>query len=234
VSSPLIQQESIGESESNGDYQVKREIIVNGEGAEEEADEHVDEAASGKTLTYEQLKAIFTAIRVPAISVWFIFTVSIGCFPALIVLLKSSNQCKNNDRFSNDLFVPFFFVMFNLFDLFGRLTAGSTTLIFTTKNIWMASLSRVVFFPLFLLCNIADSKLPVWFENDAFPIIFMIIFAYSNGYIASACMMLGPSAVSVKDAAVAGTIMVFSLTLGLFSGACMSFVVAYISQGSLV
>jgi len=171
-------------------------------------------------------------VRIPAMSVWFVFTVTIGIFPALIVLVESTEHCKSNERFFNDLFTPFFFLLFNLFDLIGRLIAGATGPVFTNRNVWMASLSRLVFFPLFLLCNVSNSKLPVVFANDAWPIIFMILFAITNGYVASTCMMLGPTAVKPKDAAVSGTIMVLSLTLGLFTGACVSFLTVFISQGS--
>jgi equilibrative nucleoside transporter 1/2/3 len=77
-----------------------------------------------------------------------------------------------------------------------------------------------------------DSRLPIVFNNDSLPILFMILFAFSNGYIGSQCMMMGPSMVSVKDAPVAGSIMIFALTAGLLAGACFSFVTIYISQGS--
>lgn len=191
-----------------------------------------DDEELGETLSFAKISEIFSLIRTPALSVWFVFTVTIGIFPSLIVLIESTERCKSNERFYNDLFIPFFFLLFNLFDLAGRLIAGATTPIFNNSNVWMASAARIIFFPLFLLCNVSNSKLPVVFKNDAFPIIFMILFAISNGYVASSCMMLGPTAVKVKDAAVSGTIMVLSLTIGLFTGACVSFLTVFISQGS--
>lgn len=209
-------------------YGIKSEVITDETTGD---DEHADESATGVTLTFEQVKNIWMCISGPSLSVWFIFAVSIGLFPALIVMLESEHKCTSSDRFYNDLFVPFFFVLFNLFDLVGRTVAGSTPLVFTAKNVWIGSISRVVFFPLFMMCNVRDSQLGVWFTSDAFPILFMIIFAFTNGYMASACMMLGPGAVPVKDASIAGTIMVLSLTVGLFTGSCLSFIVAYISVG---
>ena len=123
--------------------------------------------------------------------------------------------------------------MFNLFDLSGRLLAGKY-MICTPKNVWVASALRVVFFPLFLLCNVAGSQLPVVFKSDAFPIIFMILMAISNGYVASMCMMMGPDLASnAKDKNLAGTIMAFCLTFGLLMGASFSFVTVTISQGSV-
>ena len=182
-------------------------------------------------LSYAKLSSIYRQIMIPSLSVWGVFAVTIGIFPSLIVLLESEQKCHNDIRFYNDLYVPFFFLLFNLFDLMGRVSAGAIKPLFTAKNIWIPSMLRIVFFPLFLLCNVSDSLLPVVFKSDAFPIIFMILMAYSNGYIASLSMMIGASAVSPKDAQIAGTIMVFSLTLGLFTGACLSFVTVLISQG---
>jgi hypothetical protein len=190
------------------------------------------ENASG-ALSYAKLSGIYKQIMIPSLSVFFVFSVTIGIFPSLIVLLESEKKCDSSSRFFNDLYVPFFFLLFNLFDLIGRVTAGAIKPLFTPQNIWMAAAVRTVFFFLFLFCNVSDSKLPVLFKSDAFPIIFMILMALSNGYVASLCMMMGASAVPAKDAPIAGTIMVLSLTLGLFMGACLSFIVVLISQGSV-
>ena len=184
-------------------------------------------------LSFKQINDVFKQIRVPSLSVFSVFAVTIGLFPSLIVLLESENKCKNDSRFYNDLYVPFFFLLFNLFDLIGRVTAGAIAPLFTVNTVWIASAARLVFFPLFLFCNIADSQLPVLFKSDAFPILFMILMAFSNGYVASLCMMMGAGSVPPKDAPVAGTIMVFSLTCGLCMGACLSFIVVLISQGSV-
>lgn len=52
---------------------------------------------------------------------------------------------------------------------------------------------RLVFIPLFMLCNVHPrAHLPVVFHHDCFFILFMILFAFSNGYLASLCMCYGP------------------------------------------
>lgn len=54
-------------------------------------------------------------------------------------------------------------------------------------------IARVIFVPLFILCNVQPREyLPVVFANDAWYIVFMIVFAFSNGYLASLCMCFGP------------------------------------------
>lgn len=180
---------------------------------------------------------VFKLVMIPAISVWFAFTVTIAVFPAIIFLVQSTERCSkgnNTNRFYNDLFTPVQFLLFNLFDLIGRLVAGNTTIIFTKNTLWMASFARLVFFPLFLLCNVANSELPYVFQSDLYPILFMILFAISNGYVATSSMIMGAMSVeNPKDASLAGTIMVFCLTFGLFSGASFSFILTYISQGTI-
>ncbi len=62
-------------------------------------------------------------------------------------------------------------------------------------SIWLPILVglRAAFIPLFMLCNVQPrTYLPVLFAHDAWYIIFMIFFSFSNGYLASLCMCFGP------------------------------------------
>jgi equilibrative nucleoside transporter 1/2/3 len=183
--------------------------------------------------TFSHALEVYKKVMIPSLSVFFTFTVTIAIFPALTVLVESTQKCENSNRFFNDLFSPFLFLMFNVFDFLGRIAAGSTRPIFTPKNIWIGSLARIIFWPAFLFLNVSNSQLPILFPSDACPILFMAIMAFTNGYIASNSMMMGASIVPPQDSSLAGTIMVFSLTLGLFGGACFSFLIVYISQGGL-
>lgn len=186
------------------------------------------------TMSWSTIIQVSRKISSAAFSVFFIFTVTIGIFPGLIVFIESTEQCKTSNRFQNDLYVPFLFFIFNLFDFIGRFCAGHFKLILNSSNIMAASLLRSLFFPAFMLCNVSGSQLPKLFYNDACPIIFMMLFAFSNGYIASACMITGPTLVSKAESSLAGTIMIFSLTLGLLVGASVSFLVVLIARGSVV
>ena len=91
----------------------------------------------------------------------------------------------------------------------------------------------MVFIPLFMLCKIENGTLPTLFTSDAWPYIFTALFAVSNGYIANLSMMLGAGLAETFESALAGTIMVFALTSGLFAGACLSFLLVYIATGSV-
>jgi equilibrative nucleoside transporter 1/2/3 len=188
--------------------------------------------SASDAVSFSEIKRIFNLIKTPALSVWFTFVVTIGLFPSITVLIESEDKCSSSSRFSNDLFVPFMFLLFNVFDLVGRLLAQHVKL-FTEKNIWIPVVLRVIYFPLFLLCNVSGSQFKAVFVSDAWPIIFMITFSLSNGYLASLCMMLSPQLVKSTDMQLTGTMMIFFLTVGLFGGAGVSFISLLVSNGEV-
>ncbi|XP_020337582.1 equilibrative nucleoside transporter 1-like isoform X1 [Oncorhynchus kisutch] len=168
--------------------------------------------------------AIFKRIWVMALSVCFVFTITIGTFPAVTVDVRSTVA---DGGAWDKYFIPVScFLLFNVMDWAGRsLTAvcmwpGKNSIILPV----MVGL-RVVFVPLFMLCNVQPRNyLPVPFAHDAWYILFMIFFSFSNGYLASLCMCFGPKKVAQHEAETAGAIMAFFLSLGLALGAALSFV----------
>ena len=82
---------------------------------------------------------------------------------------------------------------------------------------------RLVFIPLFLMCNNNLQAVPDYFEEDGYYIVFMLLFSISNGYLSSLCMMYGPALVEDKDAEKAGKMMASFLGLGLMLGSLWSF-----------
>jgi hypothetical protein len=180
--------------------------------------------------SFSTISRVFRIVLIPALSVFFVFVVSLAIFPSLIVLIVSEKKCTDSGRFYNDLFIPFLFVMFNLFDLIGRISAAYYSACFTPTNVWMGALSRLIFFPLFLLCNISGSNNHVLFKYDIFPISFTILLAFTNGYFSNLSMMFGPSLTNPTDGSLAGTIMIFMLTAGLLAGSLLSFLVVFIAH----
>ncbi|CAB1444278.1 unnamed protein product [Pleuronectes platessa] len=166
---------------------------------------------------------IFKQIWVMALSVCFIFTVTIGTFPAVTVDVKSTVA---NGGGWDMYFIPVScFLLFNTMDWAGR-SLTAVCMWPGKDSLWLPVLVglRVVFIPLFMLCNVQPRYyLPVWFSHDAWYIIFMIFFSFSNGYLASLCMCFGPKKVPQHEAETAGAIMAFFLSLGLALGAAVSF-----------
>ncbi|NXC45336.1 S29A1 protein, partial [Penelope pileata] len=167
--------------------------------------------------------SIFKKLWVMAMSVCLVFTVTIGVFPAITAKVSTSLGVGNKWGL---YFIPVScFLLFNVFDWAGR----SLTALFTWPGKDSCLLPvmvafRVIFIPLFMLCNVQPRNyLPVIFSHDAWYIIFMIFFSISNGYLASLCMCFGPKKVLAHEAETAGAIMAFFLTLGLALGAAISF-----------
>ncbi|XP_008427400.1 equilibrative nucleoside transporter 1-like isoform X1 [Poecilia reticulata] len=180
----------------------------------------MEEESSGGTSVFN----IFKQIWVMALSVCFIFTVTIGIFPAVTADVVSTVANKTWGTY----FIPVScFLLFNVMDWAGR-SLTAVCMWPGKDSIWLPVLCgvRVVFIPLFMLCNVHPRKyLPWWFKHDAYYIVFMILFSFSNGYLASLCMCFGPKKVPQHQAETAGAIMAFFLSLGLALGAAVSFAI---------
>ncbi|XP_009473358.1 PREDICTED: equilibrative nucleoside transporter 1 [Nipponia nippon] len=169
--------------------------------------------------------AIFRKLWVMALSVCFIFTVTIGVFPSITA--KVSTVLGEGNGWGLYFIPVSCFLLFNVFDWTGR----SLTALFTWPGKDSCLLPvmvalRVIFIPLFMLCNMQPRKyLPVVFSHDAWYITFMIFFSVSNGYLASLCMCFGPKKVLAHEAETAGAVMAFFLSLGLALGAAVSFLI---------
>ncbi|KAM6941339.1 equilibrative nucleoside transporter 1-like isoform 1-T3 [Lycodopsis pacificus] len=166
---------------------------------------------------------IFQKIWRLALLVCFTFTVTIGTFPAITADTKSTLADGGSWE---QFFVPVScFLLFNLCDWAGRsLTAVCMWPRKDSMVLPVSILCRLIFVPLFMLCNVQPRlHLPVFFHHDGWFIFFMILFAFSNGYLASLCMCFGPKNVLPHEAETAGAIMAFFLSLGLALGASLSF-----------
>lgn len=170
---------------------------------------------------------ILKAISDKAVSVMLVFGVTLCCFPAIISQIESTNK-GSGSIWDNELFPTLVcFLIFNIGDWCGRIIAGIIQIV-SEKNKFLIvlCLARVVFIPLFLMCNYSPRGgrlLPYVFNHDFYPIIFNILFSVSNGYLGSLCMMYGPKLVAIEYAETAGTMMSLFLQLGLTFGACLSF-----------
>lgn len=181
------------------------------------------ESQEGSKKEQPSVITIFKKIWVLALSVCLVFTVTIGIFPAVLADVQSTIAGKGK---WNLYFIPVAcFLFFNVFDWAGRsLTAACMWPGQDSKLLPLMIVLRLVFIPLFMLCNVHPRfYMPVFFEHDAWYIVFMIIFAFSNGYLASLCMCFGPKKVLPYEAETAGSIMAFFLSLGLALGAAFSF-----------
>jgi len=178
--------------------------------------------------------SVFTQIFPYALSVFFVFAVTLACFPATTLQVVSVNA-KEYPTWANYYFIPVCcFVLFNVGDYLGRFAAekvawpgpGRVGMAVT----FTASLLRVLFVPLFIFCNAdpINRSLPVWFNSDTAYILIMLLFSFSNGYITNICMASAPQVCQPELRMTAASLMVALLGLGLATGAVLSSLVASI------
>lgn len=186
-------------------------------GSDEPTEVLIDEEEAGTV----DKRMVFRQVMRPAFNVMMVFAVTLMVFPTVTASVTDSTGSKS--KFFSVLWVPMSFLNFNTFDFLGRIFAGWFT-VDEHSFPWMtyACVARIAFVPLFLLCH-TGGAVPDLLNNDWFPIVLMIIFAFSNGLFSSFMMMTGP--MKVKSAAqqnIAGTMMATSICFGLTLGSLLS------------
>ena len=124
-------------------------------------------------------------------------------------------------------FIPLAFLFWNTGDLAGRLLTlvPSLALVRWPRIVFLMSLARLVFIPLYFLCNIHGRGAAV--PSDAFYLIIVqFLFGVSNGYLGSTCMMGAGEWVEIEEREAAGGFMGLMLVGGLTVGSLLSFLVA--------
>tara|TARA_B110000977_G_scaffold185810_2_gene251034 strand:+ start:8349 stop:9926 length:1578 start_codon:yes stop_codon:yes gene_type:complete len=172
-------------------------------------------------------------------SVFATFAVTLSVFPAVTSSICARGNvntnlpcsANNKNRFLGDLWTPSLFLLFNLFDLFGRCAASY----FPKKapkgvTVMTCAISRILIVPFLLACNVVTAPCVDWafpriFRNSNFtPIASIALLAFTNGHLSSISMMWGPSTVSlIKKRASEGTLLTLFLTGGLGVGSAFSY-----------
>ena len=132
---------------------------------------------------------ILQQIRVEALTVLIIYIVTLGCFPALTVLVEATDQDQGGD-WEEKYFVPVCcFLFYNLGDYIGRLMVGTNFIPkITSRMALICSVVRVAIIPCFMFCNLAPQErtlIDIYFPSDTVYIVLMFIFSISNGYLTS-------------------------------------------------
>nr|CAG8478930.1 9866_t:CDS:2 [Entrophospora candida] len=168
-------------------------------------------------------------------SIIFVFMITLSLFPSITTSIKSTAKDDEKSGYQKDyLFIPLHFLMFNFGDLLGK----SLPIIkfFVIKNIdllMLMSTSRIIFIPLILLCNtdIGGKRLfPLLITNDFLYFFIILLFSFSNGYLASLIMMTGPQIQNVNKG-LAGILLTFCMVFGLTIGSLLSFSIRSLSCG---
>lgn len=166
-----------------------------------------------------------------ALAVFLTFAITM-VFPVFTQEIMSTNP-SSGALFHKDAFIPFAFLIWNAGDLVGRLLPLSPriSLAARPRMLLLLSILRIVFIPLYMLCNIANpaeassealsARMP-----DAFYLaVVQFPFGLTNGYLGSCCMMGAGDQVEDEEKEAAGGFMGLSLVGGLTGGSLCSFFV---------
>jgi equilibrative nucleoside transporter 1/2/3 len=123
-------------------------------------------------------------------------------------------------------FIPLAFLFWNSGDLLGRLAPLLPfSLTHRPRLLFLISIARLLWIPLFLLCNINGRGALV--NSDFFYLVLVQLgFGLSNGWLGSSCMMAAPEWVEEGEREATGGFMGLNLVAGLTVGSLLSFTVA--------
>ncbi|KAJ5075037.1 equilibrative nucleoside transporter 1 isoform a [Anaeramoeba ignava] len=161
-----------------------------------------------------KLKSVAKELAKFEFGVFFVFFVTLALFPSVITQIPSQKSSLT----SGGWFAIIMISVFNFFDLIGRTLPRWFSRLFPFKVLFIIIVSRSVFFVLFLL---SANKI---IYSDALSIIFMVIFALSNGYCSSVIMMIAPHSIQPYKRDAAGSLMTAFLQIGLVVGSCSSWI----------
>lgn len=191
--------------------------------ATEDAEES-DEGAGRKSVP---LLTLLRKLFWLAAAVFLTFAVTM-VFPVFTQEIESVRPPAGAPRlFEPSSFIPLAFLFWNTGDLVGRLLTGIPALRLTSrpKILFAFSVARVVFIPLYLLCNIRGRGAKV--DSDVFYLVVVqLLFGVTNGYLGSSCMMGAVEWVDSDEREPAGGFMSLCLVAGLTVGSLLSFLVA--------
>ncbi|KAI8049656.1 nucleoside transporter-domain-containing protein [Syncephalis plumigaleata] len=170
----------------------------------------------------------------PALSVWFIFTVTIALFPAITSKVIPSGH--HVTQYEREVFVAVHFLLFNFGDWCGRMVPALIYVKWLHRHTYLlvASLLRIVFVPaILLLTNIQDPNR--WYDpllsSSTLFLMILGLLAITNGWFTSMSFLNAPHLVDRIDRPLASTTMNFALVIGLASGSAFSFLMQAIVCG---
>jgi equilibrative nucleoside transporter 1/2/3 len=167
------------------------------------------------------VKTVFRKVWKEAIVVSSTLFITLALFPGVTGLLRS------NRHINADWFAILITALFMLFDFVGR-TLPQWFHLFSPTALLFPALSRLVFFPLLILCIH-----PHVISADWASLIIISVMALSNGYCTTLAMIYGPQQVSSAERELAGIVLSGCLLTGIIVGSHFALLMLYLITGSV-
>ncbi|EER28787.1 hypothetical protein D8B26_000929 [Coccidioides posadasii str. Silveira] len=190
------------------------------------------ESDEEETPTKRSIPLLTLFRKVPwAASAMFITFAATMAFPVFTAEIHSVREAESpppSRIFQAAAFIPLGFLFWNSGDLLGRMSAGLPMLNKLTRRpflLFVISLARILFVPLYLMCNIRGEGAKV--KSDFFYLfVVQLLFGVTNGYLCSSSMVSAVEWVGENEREAAGAFMSLMLVAGLTTGSLLSFFVA--------
>lgn len=163
------------------------------------------------------LGTLFRRMPFLALAVFICFAVTM-VFPVFTASIFSVNNI------DSAIFIPTAFLLWNIGDLVGRLVTlwPKISLTHYPFALFCLAMARLLFIPLYFLCNIKNKGAAV--SSDFFYLVIVqFLFGLTNGYLGSSCMMGSGEWVLPEEREAAGGFMGLMLVGGLTVGSLLSF-----------
>lgn len=174
------------------------------------------------------LRQLFMKLKWLALGVTITFAVTLASFPVFTGQIVSVRDPDTSSRiFQPAAFIPLGFLFWNIGDLAGRTfpLIPALNLVPFPKMVFSASVLRILFVPLYLLCNIKGQGAVI--SSDFFYLfVVQLLFGMTNGWLGSTCMVGAIHWVEEEEGEAAGAFMSLMLVSGLTIGSMLSFAAA--------
>lgn len=220
-------------------------------------------SSSASTSSPSSFINVLRCVYGPTGGIFLTFCITLGLFPSWTSGLRSIYDCRSNNhkrtspdslltRYSNDLYIPFTFVLFNVGDLLGRFMSSMSWFQMTaeppasaptivSKKLFYYSSVRLVFFPLIFMCptSIESVRIGWTVHSDVYSMIVQLLFAMTNGYVIATSFAQAPKLLlAVQQEVVEGQqqqermseILSCAVNVGLFSGSIISLLIAQLTS----
>ncbi|KIV81035.1 hypothetical protein PV11_08488 [Exophiala sideris] len=146
------------------------------------------------------------------------------CFGVTMVFPVFTASIRSVGDVDSAIFIPTAFLLWNIGDLVGRLSTlwRRISLTHYPFALFCLAMARLLFIPLYFLCNI-KGKGAVVSSDFFYLVIVQFLFGLSNGYLGSECMMGAGEWVAPDEREAAGGFMGLMLVSGLTVGSLLSF-----------
>lgn len=195
-----------------------------------------EDALQPRVKTNMSTSKVLGKVKFHLAAVFMIFTVTLAMFPTMVAEIWSADGPKEDitdkcklDGFSAVFFKFYVLFMFNFGDFIGRKLCTYSKLGLTKENsgprVFIYSILRVIFYWLFLECNIRHDRSGYLATSDWYFVVVMLAFGVTNGWVGGLAMEFAPSQVENDDDAKGqvGSYTIITLTMGLLAGAALSF-----------